>query len=133
MQPAKKMLFHFVAILTAILLCDRLSGIVVDARRPELLPLSADILAEFGAELSLFCGLQHGTKPVTIEWHRDGDRLKANGIGYAVDLRSISATINFDRLNSGHSGNYTCVASNVDGTDRRSTMLHVKGNMGIKL
>lgn len=75
--------------------------------------VGGSILCRDGIDLELTCTVQ-GTPTPKIVWLRGG---KTVGTG---------SKLNLGILKEESSGNYTCVATNVGGEDRKTTKLNVK-------
>lgn len=74
------------------------------------------------------CGVSSGDPPVMVSWLKDGQPLTpALGVNVST-LDSYSSLLSISSLDSRHSGDFTCVASNSAAEVRYTAMLQVKGN-----
>lgn len=76
-------------------------------------PVGGNILSRDGIYLELTCSAQ-GTPPPTIVWLRGSTTRVGSG-----------NKLNLGVLKEESSGDYTCVASNLGGEDRKTTKLNV--------
>ena len=101
-----------------------ISGIF--ARKPEIDVLKPVINVEQHESFQLMCAILKGTKPIRFEWLRNGHKIVEND-QISIDLKATSSILYIDKILVQHSGNYSCRASNSDGTDQSSTILQIKG------
>lgn len=88
----------------------------------------ANLLRE-GMRAALSCQILEGDLPITFKWEKNG-RSVAVGNGMTTRrLDEFSNSLVIERVSSNHSGNYTCVASNVAGNERFTVPLTVNGNL----
>lgn len=74
------------------------------------------------------CGVSSGDQPLVVSWLKDGQPLTpAMGVNVSA-LDSYSSLLSISRLDSRHSGEFTCVASNPAAEVRYTAKLQVKGN-----
>lgn len=102
---------------------------------PKILPMNAmtNLLRE-GMRAALSCQIMEGDLPITFRWERNGRPIQTNtGFGQNNDfqgtqtrrLDEYSASLIIDKVTSEHSGNYTCIASNVAGSEKFTVPLTV--------
>ena len=82
-----------------------------------------------GSRARLICGLRRGDLPVLFQWLKDGRHLSPQ-TGQIADLDAFSSLLTISRLADGHTGNYTCLATNPAGKDSYTTSLTVRGTIG---
>ncbi|KAK5637805.1 hypothetical protein RI129_000012, partial [Pyrocoelia pectoralis] len=72
---------------------------------PKIIPINpmTDILRE-GMRAAITCQIMEGDLPITFRWERNGN--------------TISNNVVEEKVSSTHSGNYTCVASNIAGSEK---------------
>lgn len=86
-----------------------------------------DSQVETGANVGLMCTLIQGDLPVTFHWAKDGVRIE-NIDGIKLDTHEGISSLAISRVNQGHAGNYTCLASNPVGFHAVSAEVLVNGN-----
>ncbi|XP_066154117.1 cell adhesion molecule Dscam1 isoform X2 [Euwallacea fornicatus] len=88
---------------------------------PKILPINpmTDLLRE-GMRAAITCQIMEGDLPITFGWERDGKPIINNAaLGTAIRrIDEFSSSLIIDQVSSQHSGNYTCVASNVAGREK---------------
>lgn len=78
------------------------------------------------------CGVSQGDLPISITWLKDGRKLESN-VGVEIsDIDPYSSLLNVARLDSSHSGEYTCTASNPAAEVRYTAKLQVQGKVTYK-
>lgn len=90
-----------------------------------------------GMRAAIACQILEGDLPVTFRWERNGQPVGQAGYGGAVPvggatvtrLDEFSTRLVIDHITSAHSGNYTCLASNVAGTEKFTVPLTVNGRI----
>lgn len=76
---------------------------------------------------SLTCTILKGDIPLYINWLHD-DRIVGNAFGIStVLLGKRISTLTIDAIQAEHSGKYTCIASNLAGSDKYTVHLAVNG------
>lgn len=98
------------------------------------IPEMTNMLRE-GMRAAIACQILEGDLPVTFRWERNGQPVVQAAYGGSVPsggatvtrLDEFSTRLVIDHIASTHSGNYTCVASNVAGTERFTVPLTVNG------
>ena len=99
---------------------------IISAKKPEIIQFSSLFTAEKNEAFQLICGISKGSKPIEFEWFKDGVKIYHNS-DVTVETKTLSSSIQFDSVRITDSGNYSCRASNDDGSDQSSTYLQVKG------
>ena len=75
------------------------------------------------------CYVGDGDTPMTIRWHFHGQEVSHTMGVTTMKLGSRSNILNIEAVTHGHSGIYTCVATNDAGEDRASATLTVHGTL----
>nr|XP_023018250.1 Down syndrome cell adhesion molecule-like protein Dscam2 [Leptinotarsa decemlineata] len=88
--------------------------------RPKILPINpmTNLLKE-GMRAAITCQIMEGDLPITFRWERNG-KVVSNNAALGTVIRRIdefASSLIIDRVTSAHSGNYTCIASNVAGAE----------------
>ncbi|XP_068083883.1 cell adhesion molecule Dscam1 [Anabrus simplex] len=94
---------------------------------PRILPIQAmtNLLQE-GMRAGISCQIIEGDLPVTFRWERNGQPIPPASYGITTRrLDEYSTSLVIERIKSTHSGNYTCVAQNVAGSDSVTVPLSV--------
>nr|CAD7399479.1 unnamed protein product [Timema cristinae] len=94
---------------------------------PKILPIQAmtNLLRE-GMRAAISCQILEGDLPVTFRWERNGQALPAPNLSTSTRrLDEYSTSLVIERITSAHSGNYTCVAQNVAGSESFTVPLTV--------
>ena len=74
------------------------------------------------------CGVSSGDPPLVVSWLKDGQPLTPSlGVNVSA-LDPYSSLLSISSLDSRHSGDFTCVASNPAAEVRYTAKLQVKGN-----
>lgn len=74
------------------------------------------------------CGVSKGDPPLIVSWLKDGQPLTPSlGVNVSA-LDPYSSLLSISSLDSRHSGDFTCVASNPASEVRYTAKLQVKGN-----
>src|SRR6218665_272788 len=97
------------------------------AKKPEIDPLKAVNELEQHESLQLMCSIRKGSKPITFEWFKNGSRIEVEDGTPNISMNPSSSILSFDNILSQHSGNYSCKAYNLNGSDQSSTIVRVKG------
>lgn len=80
-----------------------------------------------GARTRAVCGVSSGDPPLSITWLKDGAGIPHDLPVNISTLDMYSSLLSISALESAHSGEYTCVASNPASEARYSSKLQVKG------
>lgn len=81
-----------------------------------------------GMRTRTVCGVSKGDQPLVVTWLKDDQPLTPNlGVNVSA-LDSYSSLLSISSLDSRHSGDFTCVASNPASEVRYTAKLQVKGN-----
>lgn len=98
---------------------------------PKILPINpmTDLLRE-GMRAAITCVIMEGDLPITFRWERNGKPVSNNVVLGTVVRRidEFSSSLIIEQVSSTHSGNYTCIASNVAGAERYGVPLTVNGS-----
>lgn len=81
---------------------------------------------------AISCQILEGDLPVAFRWEKNGQPVTSSlyapsGI-ITRRMDEYSASLVIEQVTSLHSGNYTCIASNVAGSERYTIPLTVNGN-----
>lgn len=95
---------------------------------PKIQPLQSmtNLLRE-GMRAPISCQILEGDLPITFKWLRNGKPLPLGGGTQTRRIDEFSVSLVIEKVNSRHSGNYTCVASNVAGEESFTVPLTVNG------
>lgn len=74
------------------------------------------------------CGVSSGDQPLVVSWLKDGQPLTPSLGANVSALDPYSSLLSISSLDSRHSGDFTCVASNPAAEVRYTAKLQVKGN-----
>lgn len=89
-----------------------------------------DLLRE-GMRAAITCQIMEGDLPITFRWERNGKPV-SNNVALGTVVRRIdefSSSLIIDQVTSVHTGNYTCIASNVAGAEKYIVPLTVNGKI----
>lgn len=85
-----------------------------------------------GASMGIMCMLLQGDPPITFRWLKEG-RSVDNIPGIKVDSQEGISHIIISMANEAHTGNYTCVASNLVGSSFVIAEVLVNGDPQLSL
>ena len=68
-----------------------------------------------------------GLPAPTVSWSRDGTMLTNGANDITITTDNNSSTLTITTVTSGGAGNYTCMVSNILGSDMASSLLQVQG------
>ncbi|XP_055679736.1 cell adhesion molecule Dscam2 isoform X1 [Lutzomyia longipalpis] len=93
---------------------------------PKIMPIQAmtNMLRE-GMRAAISCQILEGDLPVSFRWERNGKPVIGTGNEVIRRLDEYSASLVVEHISSEHSGNYSCIASNVAGTEKFTVPLTV--------
>ncbi|XP_049816620.1 Down syndrome cell adhesion molecule-like protein Dscam2 [Schistocerca nitens] len=94
---------------------------------PKILPIQAmtNLLRE-GMRAAISCQILEGDLPITFRWERNGQPVTNSDDGISTRrLDEYSTSLVIERITSKHTGNYTCVAHNVAGSESFTVPLTV--------
>lgn len=74
------------------------------------------------------CGVSSGDPPLVVSWLKDGQPFPPNLGANVSALDPYSSLLSISSLDSRHTGDFTCVASNPAAEVRYTAKLQVKGN-----
>lgn len=96
---------------------------------PTIEPFSfQDGLAE-GMRTRTVCGVSRGDAPLTLRWLKDGEPLPAILGANVTSIDQYSSLLSIPSLSASHSGDYTCVATNLAAETKYTASLQVKGTV----
>ena len=86
-----------------------------------------------GSDTQIQCYVSQGDSPLHISWYFHGKEV-AHAMGVStVKLGKKSNILSIESVTHGHSGDYTCVASNNAGEDRYTAKLSVHGKYIVQI
>ena len=94
---------------------------------PRIRPFIFESEIHAGKDTQVTCYVSDGDTPLSIRWYFHGREVGHNMGVTTMKLGSRSSILNIEAVTHGHSGVYTCVASNSAGTDRAKGTLTVHG------
>lgn len=80
-----------------------------------------------GSLASVTCLALSKTKPINFEWLKNGDKISGHAENLRINTANEVTILIVDPVTSDDSGNYTCLAKNVLGSDKYTAELQVKG------
>lgn len=78
-----------------------------------------------GMRAAISCQILEGDLPVSFRWERNGKQVLGTGNEVIRRLDEYSTSLVVENITSEHSGNYSCIASNVAGTEKFTVPLTV--------
>uniref|UniRef100_A0A1Y1NJC7 Ig-like domain-containing protein n=1 Tax=Photinus pyralis TaxID=7054 RepID=A0A1Y1NJC7_PHOPY len=95
---------------------------------PVISPFQFDDPLNAGDIAQLFCHVTKGDRPLKIKWYHNGKHISHHGLGISTSAFGTHTSIlSISSVEPIHSGDYTCVASNVAGKAQYTTTLDVFG------
>ena len=96
---------------------------------PKIAPLASHSNLQRGERLSLTCTISKGDTPIFFKWFRNGIEVGGKETeGTILNINDFTSIISIDHLESHHSGNYSCQATNKAGSFSQSVSIIVNGN-----
>nr|ACZ26466.1 Down syndrome cell adhesion molecule [Penaeus vannamei] len=92
---------------------------------PRIRPFSFEGEIRSGKDTQIVCFVSDGDTPLKIRWYFHGQEVSHHMGVTTVKLGSRSSILSIEHVTHGHSGVYTCVASNAAGEDRFGASLTV--------
>ena len=86
-----------------------------------------DVLNE-GAFGQLSCVVTEGDLPLSISWTFHGAELSSDLGILTTPIGGRGSMLVISHVGHRHSGSYTCLATNIAGTDTQTAQLYVNGN-----
>jgi hypothetical protein len=87
-----------------------------------------------GMRAVISCHILEGDLPVTFRWDRNGQPLNEHSLGASTRrLDEYSMSLIIEHITSSHSGDYTCVAQNVTGSESFAVPTMVNGKVLIAM
>lgn len=81
-----------------------------------------------GMRAAIPCQILEGDLPINFRWERNGFLITGSSHGITTRrLDEYSTSLVIERITSRHTGNYTCVAQNVAGSESFTVPLTVNG------
>ncbi|XP_054157055.1 hemicentin-2-like [Oppia nitens] len=96
---------------------------------PKLKPFLFERNVATGQSVRVYCRLLEGSPPVSFRWLKDGHQLKPmtlESMGVVIESREDYSSLVIDRVSAITSGIYTCLVSNIYGSDTYSDVLVVE-------
>lgn len=94
---------------------------------PHIVPFEVDDDINFGDSVQMNCHVSKGDMPIKIHWLHNGLPPFSNTGITVQKLGQRSSVLTISNVKAEHSGNFTCMASNIAGTANFTLAVHVKG------
>ena len=94
---------------------------------PELFPFAVEAPLSVGRSATLVCNAFRGDPPLTLTWSQDGRPISDAAGARVVDAGFRTSVLTIEAVTAGHSGEYTCTATNAVGDASHTARLTVKG------
>lgn len=93
---------------------------------PKIMPIQSmtNMLRE-GMRAAISCQILEGDLPVSFRWERNGKQILGTGNEIIRRLDEYSTSLVIEKISSDYSGNYTCTAGNVAGSEKFTVPLTV--------
>lgn len=96
--------------------------------KPQLQPFSfGSGPLNTGTVVTLPCTLAAGDRPVTLQWLFNGQEVNPSLGVKVMDIGDASSILSIISINEKLAGEYSCVAKNVAGMEKHSSVLVVNG------
>ncbi|GFT08373.1 titin [Nephila pilipes] len=106
------------------------SFVVEGLKPPRINPFHFSGELNEGLRTMVMCGIIDGDRPFEFKWFKDGDPLLLKRDHFSVEsLNEFTSILTIENLNADSNGNYTCRVSNAAGSDEKSDVLTMKGEM----
>ncbi|XP_059476003.1 cell adhesion molecule Dscam2 isoform X1 [Neocloeon triangulifer] len=105
---------------------SRRNGEITVIVPPSIEPFSFQEGLSEGMRTRTICGVSSGDPPISVTWLKDGAPIANDNLVNVSTLDSFSSLLNIKQLVAQHSGDYTCVASNLAAVVRFTATLSVK-------
>jgi hypothetical protein len=95
---------------------------------PLIVPFSfGDEAINEGEFVQVTCNVKKGDEPLTVSWSLKGDVISSEPEITTTMIGSRTSILMIKSVGYRHSGEYTCTARNIAGTDYYATQLKVNG------
>jgi hypothetical protein len=112
--------------LVCFLCLQRVLQVIYVTVPPKISPFAFQMDLHLGSRAGVQCLVTKGDLPLTIEWRKDGGPVDSD-----VSLQQLgefTSLLSIDNLKPHHTGNYTCLATNLASQATHSSRLLVNGN-----
>lgn len=103
-------------------ICDCSATIVA----PHIAPLKDPEDLEEGQRLAILCAVRKGSLPISFSWRKDNVPIVPTHELRILHTEDYQETLQIEKLNADHVGNYTCSVKNMHGTDKMSVQVKLK-------
>lgn len=94
---------------------------------PKIIPFSFPYLVNLNtANLVVSCSLSSGSKPIVIEWLKNGQLMTKSDHRVTFKTEDMFSVLIIKDLKLDDIGNYTCVAKNTFGSDQYTSSLIIR-------
>ena len=94
---------------------------------PKIIPMVKEmVLTEYEA-FKVICSTMKGSAPLQYTWLKNTQPVASDSNIQITTIENTLSTLIIEKIQSNHSGNYTCKVRNSHGHDQVSVNLHVKG------
>lgn len=80
-----------------------------------------------GSVVSVMCFALTKTKPISFEWLKNGHRISGSEENIRISNSDEMSGLILEPVQLEDSGNYTCSATNINGNDKYTASMSVKG------